>query len=170
MMKLVPETHEALSKELPLFDFNNPPVNPSELAEQLIECMKENKGLGLSANQVGLEYRVFVLNTQPEPLVAFNPRVVYSSDNSVIMTEGCLTYPDLYVKVRRPETLRIRYQDVNGNVQADAFNGIIARAIFHEIDHLNGIRYLDRVSPIHMKEGKRKSKLIKRKMKRLQQV
>ena len=163
---LVPETHELLSTELEDFDFHNPPVDPKELTKELRYLMEREGGIGLSANQVGLQHRVFVINSNPA-LTCFNPRIAYYSDEHCVMEEGCLSYPGLYVKIRRPKTIRLRFQDENGELRSESLGGLVARVAQHELDHLNGVNYLDRAKKIHLDQAKRKSKIMKRKAKKL---
>lgn len=163
--KLVPSTHPILTEELPLFDFDNPPVDPVELGNHLIEVMDKHNGIGLSANQLGMEHRVFVMRTEPR-LVCFNPVITFESEEQSVMEEGCLTYPLLYVKIRRSTWIRAKYTDVNGEIHTEKFGGITARCFQHEMDHLNGIVYLNRASKIHVDRAKRKLKSLNRRKKR----
>ena len=162
---LVEETHPALQKELPPFDFSNPPIDPVQLSSDLHHTMSYAGGLGLAANQVGLEHRVFVLNTSPRPLTMFNPRITWYDTDHKVMDEGCLTYPNLFIKIRRPDKVRIRYQDETGTTNTLVLDGMVGRAAQHEYDHLNGIVHLDRASPINSKKAKAKMKNLKRKLK-----
>ena len=99
-LNLVKETDPILFKECNDFDFENPETDPVELAKNLNETMIHHKGLGLSANQVGLPYKVFVVRVEDEtPCAFFNPRIVNISENKVSMQEGCLSFPLLFLKV-----------------------------------------------------------------------
>lgn len=139
------------------FDFTNPPIGTVELANNLIETMIHYKGIGLSANQCGLPYRVFVLHSQ-EPLACFNPRIIDQSSELVSLDEGCLSYPGLFLPIKRPKIIKVRFQDVNGNTQTEKFIGMTARCFQHELDHLNGLDYTRRASPIHLERARRKQK------------
>lgn len=139
------------------FDFDNPPCDPIQLAHDLTETMIANNGLGLSANQVGLQYRVFAVNSS-SVLVCFNPRLVDVSKETIYLEEGCLSFPDLFVKVKRPRRIRIRYTEPNGNTVTRVFEGLTARVMQHELDHLNGIRYTDRSNRIHLEQARKKKK------------
>jgi peptide deformylase len=165
-LRLVSSEHELLSAKLPTFDFNNPVVDPKELVNKLSEIMKDKNGLGLAANQIGLPYRVFVLNTDPVT-ACFNPRIIEMSDKMIVSQEGCLTYPYFFVKIARPGAIKVRYADVNGEFVTRTLSGISARAFLHEYDHLEGINYLDRAKPYHLDQAKRQTKIFKRKLKRL---
>jgi peptide deformylase len=167
--ELVKSTHPLLTTELEPFDFENSPVNPQELGDHLIEVMDKHNGIGLSANQLGLPYRVFVLRTEPR-LVCFNPVITFESDEQSVLEEGCLTFPSLYVKIRRSEWIRTKFMDVNGELQTEKFGGITARCFQHELDHLNGIVYLSRASNLNLQRAKRKLKLLNRRKKRLNNI
>lgn len=152
--------HEPMSK----FDFTNPPTDPIQLAKDLTETMIQNKGLGLSANQVGLPYNVFVM-TGEQVRAFFNPRIVDQSEETVLMVEGCLSYPGFFVKIRRPATCKIRYTQPNGETITEEFVGLSARIIQHEYDHLQGKTLYDRASKFHLEQAERKLKSKKRAVK-----
>lgn len=164
--KLVSSTHSILTDELPLFDFENPPVDPQELADHLIAVMDKHNGIGLSANQLGMEHRVFVMRTEPR-LVCFNPVITFESEEQSVMEEGCLTFPSLYVKIKRSSWIRAKFYDQHGELHTEKFTGITARCFQHELDHLNGIVYLNRASKINLERAKRKLKLLKRRQKKI---
>jgi peptide deformylase len=115
----------------------------------MVNLMHEKTGIGLAANQVGLPYRVFSLRASPENLVCFNPRIVNSSNETTILEEGCLTYPGLWVKIKRPKEVRVRFQLPNGDTRTETFKGLTARAFQHEMDHLNGILFYNRANKYH---------------------
>lgn len=159
--KLVDKNHPILSRRVDQFDFDQPPIDPIELATHLVEMLNKYNGLGLAANQLGLPYRAFAMRTEPR-LVCFNPQIVYQSDDHIVLEEGCLTYPGLYVKIRRPSWIRMRFTEANGDVRTEKFYGITARCVQHELDHLEGINYLSRASRIHLDRAKRQKKLLDR--------
>lgn len=165
ILDLVPEDDPILRQVLPRFDFDNPPIDPSQLARDLTETMIANKGLGLSANQCGLPYRVFVMNGNPVH-ACFNPRIVHSSPEQVLMSEGCLSYPGLYVRIKRPAVIRLRYQQPDGDTITKEFHGVTARCVQHELDHLDGIVYLDRATRFHKEQAYKAVKDLKRLKKR----
>ena len=166
MNPLLPPTNPLLSTNLETFDFSNPPEDPNKIAETMLAHLEEYRGVGLSANQIGLPYRVFAIRTEPR-IVCFNPTITWESDDMTIMEEGCLTYPMLYVKIRRPSVIRAKYFDQNGQIQTNRFSDLIARCYQHELDHLNGVNYLERANKYHLDNAKRKSKLLMRKMKKV---
>lgn len=148
MMKLISETDPMLKQPLEDFDFSNPPIDPVQLATDLAEVMLSAKGVGLSANQVGMPYRVFVMATSPQITACFNPRIVDRSSDSVMMVEGCLSYPGLAVKIARPSALKVRFTMPNGETVTQKYTGLTARIFQHELDHMDGIVYLDRAKPL----------------------
>lgn len=167
---LVDPSNELLSTVLDDFDFKNPPIDPVELHNIMNEKLIEYNGLGLSANQLGLPYRMFVLRTEEQNSIAvFNPHVTYYSDSRGVLEEGCLTYPNLFVKIRRPSAIRVRYQNERGEIVTDRYQGLSARCFLHELDHLDGVNYLSRANKYHLESAKKKSKIMKRKLKKLQQ-
>lgn len=153
-----------LRQELPKFDFDNPPVDPLDLIANLAETMLHEGGIGLAANQCGLPYRVFVLLTD-EIIPCFNPLIVDASQETILLEEGCLSYPGLSVKVRRPRKIKVRYTEPNKNVVTQVFDGITARAFQHELSHLNGIVHLNEASYIHKKQALTQWKKLQRRKK-----
>ena len=89
---LVKDTDPILSQEMPRFDFDNPVVDPIQLAYDLVESMRHHKGIGLSANQIGLPYRVFAMEAVPA-IVCFNPKLIDESSEEIMLEEGCLSFP-----------------------------------------------------------------------------
>ncbi len=123
------------------------------LVSDLADTLKKAKGLGLAANQIGVAKRVFVIDLSAvdidESLTVFiNPEIVETSGEKVQMEEGCLSFPDLYLKISRPERVKVRATDLDGNRFEMEATGIVARAVQHEYDHINGKLFIDRVSPL----------------------
>lgn len=166
ILNLVPSNDPILRQSIPAFDFTNPPVNPLDLVTDLSETMLHNKGIGISANQVGLPYRVFVM-LGSELIPCFNPRIVDQSNETIVLEEGCLSYPDLFIKVKRPRRIKVRFADPNGNVQTQVYDGMTARIFQHELSHLNGICHIDEASYIHKDQAMKKWKKLQRSKKSL---
>lgn len=129
--------------------------NATELEKQMCEFMIENKGIGLAANQIGLLKRVFVMGSTtipgfPKPFAVFNPEITNHSDKTVLDEEGCLSFPGLYFKVARPEWIEAKFQDRDGNTHEVKMDGYLAKCFQHELDHLNGICYTNRVSKLKL--------------------
>jgi peptide deformylase len=165
ILDIKPLSEKLLYEKMATFDFKNPPINPIELANNLIETMHHNKGLGLSANQCGLPYRVFVLWSE-KPLVCFNPRIVDQTSEGVLMEEGCLSYPHLHIKIRRPKVIKVRFADVTGEIQNETFVGMTARCFLHELDHLDGVVFTRRAMGPHLSRALNQQKQLERQFKR----
>ena len=155
---LVHLSDEALSKVLPEFDFDNAPINPADFASSLVETCKKYNGFGLSANQCGFEYRVFVMGVGDEYVAYFNPKLIaiHEEDGLVHMPEACLSFPMLTLNITRPAKIDVEYQDFNGEKRTKTFSGMTARCFLHELDHMNGIVYTNRVKPLALKFGLKK--------------
>lgn len=169
VLELVSSDDVILNQPLGDFDFSNPLVNPIELANQLIETMVANKGLGLSANQCGLPYRVFVMHSSPTK-VCFNPRIVTASHEVSCMEEGCLSHPNLFLKIKRPTRIKVRYQDASGETFTEQFVGMTARIFLHEFDHMEGKNFITRANPLHVERARREQKKINRQLKMMKRV
>lgn len=162
LFSLVPENHPMLKQVLPEFDFTNPPVNPNEFASTLVETCKHHRGYGLSANQCGFPYRVFVMGTGDDYVAFFNPEIINVSKDTTHLAEGCLSFPLLGLHITRPSEVGVRYQDFNGEWKGATFSGISARCFQHELDHMNGIVYTERVKPLALQQGmKKRNKILK---------
>lgn len=162
IFELVEETHSALRKVLPEFNFKNPPVNPNSFASSLVETCKANYGLGLSANQCGFEYRVFVMGSDDNYVAFFNPKIISVSEETARTEEGCLSFKGLFLNIERPKEVHVEYQDFNGIKREAKFTGLTARCFQHELDHMNGITYHSHVGNVSMKlADKRRQKYLK---------
>jgi peptide deformylase len=138
------------------FDFKNPPFDPIEYSQNLVKFMYENNALGVAANQVGNPYRIFAMRGSPENFVCFNPKIIQPSEMKVILEEGCLSYPGLIVKIKRPQHVRVRFTTPNGDTMTKQFTGMSARVFQHELDHLDGIRFYDLATKYHRDQAMRK--------------
>ena len=148
-MELVKHNDPILITQCLPFDFQNPPFDPIKFSQQLVKFMYEKNGLGLAANQVGVSYRIFAMRGAPENFVCFNPKIVQPSEMNVTLEEGCLTYPGLLVKVKRPQHIRVRFTKPNGETITKQFTGMTARIFQHEIDHLDGIIFYNKANRFH---------------------
>ena len=147
MYELVEEATKVLREPTSEFDFENPPECPKEVEKNLSEAMERFGGIGLSANQLGLDYRVFVMRTADSGIKAFfNPEVTKLSKETEMMKEGCLSFPDIYLMIKRPKAIEFEYTDSDGERHTLQLEGIGSRCVQHELDHLNGIIFLQRAS------------------------
>ncbi len=124
-----------------------------QIVRNMFDLMYQAKGIGLAANQVDLPYRLFVLNLSGDPAEAdeeqvfINP-VLSDPKGSAEGEEGCLSLPGLYAQVRRPETITVSAYDLTGQEIEETIDGLFARAVQHETDHLNGVLFIDRLGPM----------------------
>jgi peptide deformylase len=151
-----------LREEMPRFDFANPIMDPVELYKDLAETMIDADGMGLSANQIGVPTRMFVMRAE-NVIGVINPRIVEVSSEEVLLEEGCLSYPNLFVKIKRPKTIKVRFTHPDGNTETKVFDGITARVFLHELDHLNGIQHTKRANRYHLEQAKKLAAKINRK-------
>ena len=100
-MNLVIGNDSILKKECEEFDFKNPPFDPIEFSNNLVQNMYDNNGIGLAANQVGASYRIFAMRGKPADFVCFNPRIVMPSEEIITLEESCLSFPGLIVEIKR---------------------------------------------------------------------
>ncbi|APO66125.1 peptide deformylase [Rhizobium mongolense] len=121
------------------------------LADDMLETMYDAPGIGLAAIQVGVPRRILVIDVSREgeekqPQVFINPKIVKSSDERSVYEEGCLSIPDYYAEVERPATVSVEYLDRDGKAQTVEADGLLATCLQHEIDHLNGVLFIDYIS------------------------
>jgi peptide deformylase len=121
------------------------------LADDMLETMYDAPGIGLAAIQIGVPRRMLVIDVAREgeektPLVFINPEIVASSDERSVYEEGCLSIPDYYAEVERPARVTVKHLDRNGKEQLTDADGLLATCVQHEIDHLNGVLFIDYIS------------------------
>ena len=163
ILDLVDHRDPILRQELEPFNFTNPPVNPLDLVTDLAETMLHHNGIGISANQCGLPYRVFVLSGS-ELIPCFNPKIVDISSEMIYLDEGCLSFPGLYVKIKRPRKIKVRYTEPNGNTTTRVFDGITARVFQHELNHLDGKVFTDLATVYHLQQARQRLKIHNRRL------
>lgn len=122
-----------------------------KLADDMLETMYDAPGIGLAAIQVGIPRRMLVIDVSregdpKEPLVFINPEIVTSSDERSVYEEGCLSIPDYYAEVERPARVTVKSLDREGREVTTEADGLLATCLQHEIDHLNGILFIDHIS------------------------
>ena len=141
-------------------------LDREKVESQLIDSMKHYQGIGLSANQVGIMERVFVMYSdvkKREIISCFNPKIITQSDTEIVIDEGCLSYPGLWLKVKRPDGIEVEYEDKTGEVQSKAMFGLECRIFLHEYDHMEGTDFTKKVSKIKLDRAKkRQSKMLKK--------
>ena len=142
-------------------------LNRKELKENLTETMENFTGIGLSANQCGIMERAFVMYSdvkKKEIIACFNPKIIYESEEKIFMDEGCLTFPGLWIKVKRPEGIEVIYEDENGEKQEKAMFGLEARVFQHEYDHMEGTNFTKKVSRLRLDRAKKRLKKVQKKL------
>ena len=141
-------------------------LDRAELKENLIETMKEYHGVGLSANQCGVMERVFVMYSdvkKDEIIACFNPQILSEGTEMIIMDEGCLTWPGLWLKVRRPDHINCSFEDENGDSHKVTMMGLECRVFQHEMDHMGGTNFTKRVSKLKFDMAKKRAAKMKKK-------
>lgn len=154
VLDLVPENDPILRQPSERYDFNK--YNQAETNQLVLDMgatMRYNRGIGLSAVQFGRLEQVFVIEIGEDlPLAFFNPRIVDIGED-VEMEEGCLSFPGLLVKVKRPAWVQVRFTNFNGDSLTHKFAGLSARCVLHEMDHLQGVVMKDRVSRLRYEQA-----------------
>jgi peptide deformylase len=156
-LSLVSYKDPILKEVMPRFNFENPSYDPEELALKLVSCMKENGGIGLSCNQVGLRVNAFVMMAEPA-IVCFNPKVVDTSSESETALESCLTYKGVAVKVSRKKVIKVRFTLYTGETVTKQYQDMTSRVFLHELSHLNGRTMFDDANYLNREIARKKFK------------
>ena len=130
-----------------------------QIKEDLFETMEHYKGIGLSGNQVGIMERVFSMYSdfaKREKIICFNPKITFASETEEFMDEGCLSFPGLWLKVKRPSWIEVEYEDENGEVIKDTFTDLNARVFQHEMDHMEGLDFTKKVSRLRLDRARKR--------------
>jgi peptide deformylase len=123
------------------------------LIKDMFETMYDAPGVGLAAIQIGVAKRVVTIDAtrgdeEKQPMVFINPEIVYASEQKDVKEEGCLSISEYYEEVERPSEVKVRYMDEKGKTHEIEADGLLARALQHEIDHLNGVLFIDHISKL----------------------
>jgi peptide deformylase len=165
MLKLVYAPDPILKKEcspVPQVDDHH-----RELISKMYDVMYEANGVGLAAPQVGIDMRIFILDPgakkeEKKPLAMINPVLLSIDENMTPYEEGCLSFPEHFAEIDRPDKLKIEYLDENNKKKVISTDGFISRIIQHELDHLNGILFVDHLSRLKRDVIIRKMKKFKK--------
>jgi peptide deformylase len=149
-------------------------MDPYELSEELQKIRKEGGGIGLAAPQVGLNTQVLVIGmgnfetegTEDYNQVFFNPNILSMGEETMYMVEGCLSYPGLFVKVKRPTEIVMEWWTEEDTRCEETLSGMTSRILQHEVDHLNGITFDKRAQRFHLEKAKKDKKMQERYRKR----
>ena len=143
MLELLKEDDKKLRRKSKRVDKIDDKVR--NVAASLIETMVANSGIGLAAPQCGIHKRIIVVLVNNEPKVMINPEIIFTSNETCSMEEGCLSFPGTYLTITRPEKVTVKYRNLSGHPMLETHEGLTARCIYHEIDHLDGIVFKERV-------------------------
>ena len=158
-MELIKAPNEFLEKQVKHFDFEN--MDAEKISKDMIDTMLKYKGIGLASNQVGLDAQIFVMGEE-NPITVINPIITEVGPERVEMEEGCLSFPGLYFKVKRPAVVSVQYLDTKQKECIIKLEGLHARVFLHEYDHLQGITFDQRISKLRLEMAKKKQeKLLK---------
>lgn len=121
-----------------------------KLAKEMLQTMYSSQGIGLAAPQVGIHKQLIVIDCEPDnptnpPLILINPKIIGASQQLCVVEEGCLSIPGVYLDVTRPKTIEVSFKDEQGKPRKIKASDLLARVIQHEMDHLNGVMFVDRV-------------------------
>lgn len=146
-MKLLYHPDPFLEKQLKDVNLENPSFDPKELKDQMVDLMLSSSGIGLSASQVGLDAQVFVMgDSKQNSTMCINPTILQYTSDTVLDVEGCLSFPNIYVKIKRPKEILAKFWDENLEEKIVKIDGYSAKCYLHEWDHLQGVTFKDRVS------------------------
>ena len=160
-MNIVKFPDPILTQRLDDFNFENPLMDPKELEKQMLDIMYKHDGIGLAANQVGINARVLVMGYKDSPETGqafFNPVIEKHTEDMSEFLEGCLSFPGVFVKIKRPEKIQVSYQTSDGERKTEILEGMNAKCFLHEFDHLEGVTFKDRVGAVKWAMAVKKSK------------
>jgi len=162
-MNLVYYPNTILDKKLTDVNLENPGFDIKELKEQMVDVMLNNNGIGLTASQVGLDHNLFVMGDSKEnATIHINPTVLEYTEETVTELEGCLSFPNVFVKVKRPKEILAEFYDIDLKKQVVKITGYSARCYLHELDHCLGITFKDRVSRLKWDMAKKKARKLEK--------
>ena len=147
-MELVYAPAEILKK--PTISVDEDMDNVVQLAEQMHKIMSQNNGIGLAAPQVGIDKSFFIVGDKTRYMLAVNPKIIETSDEQVLMIEGCLSFPGIFLKVLRPLNAVVEYVNNKGETVNEKLEGMMSRVFQHETDHLNGVTFDTLVSKLKL--------------------
>jgi peptide deformylase len=155
-MQLIKHPNPILKQQAVHWDFEKD-TGAEALEVDMVQLMIESGGIGLAANQVGLLKRVFAIHLKDQvPFCMFNPYILYGDNDLVLADEGCLSFPELFLKVPRDKNITAMYVDRQGNKRIIELTGIDARCFQHELDHLDGVCFIEHISPLKLALAKKK--------------
>lgn len=167
-LPILSDGHPKLAERMEEFDLSqvmNPEIQ--KFIKQLKLTMTTYGGLGLSANQCGIRFRMFVMGSDEFQMVCINPKIVETFGEPEKMREGCLSYPGLYLNVPRYKKIVVEHFDHLGEYNTTTLEGISAQVYQHELDHMNGVVYTNKVGPLALELAKKRQKKLIRKISKI---
>lgn len=155
-LQLVKENDPILREVATAWDFTID-GDPNDLIRRMAKIMMENNGIGLAGPQVGISKRIFIMGNESKMFACINPEVLETSGNEMDV-EGCLSFPNLWLRVRRADAIKVRYYNAMGGEIVTEFSGLMSRVFQHERDHLDGICYDTRVGKLSLDMAKNRRK------------
>lgn len=155
-LKLVDENNVILRQVSSAWDFAVD-GDPNDLIRRMAKVMMENNGIGLAAPQVGISKRIFVMGNETKLYACINPEIIEGT-GIAMDREGCLSFPDLWLNVKRQESIKVKFYNAVGSEIITEFTGLIARVFQHERDHLDGICYDTQVGKLSLEFAKKRRK------------
>lgn len=164
-MKLVYYPDSFLEKQVKEVNLEDPGFDPVELKKEMVEFMIANNGIGLSANQIGLDAKIFVMGDSVEnSTMCINPTVLQYTSDTQDDIEGCLSFPNVFVKIKRPKEILAKYWNENLEECTVKIEGYSAKCYLHELDHLLGITFKDRVSKLKWDMAQKKARKLEKQL------
>ena len=158
-MKLIKYPNEILAREVKDVDLENPGFDPKELKTEMVKFMIDSNGIGLAANQIGLDAKVFVMGDSVEnSTMCINPTVLQYTEETNDDIEGCLSFPNTYIKIKRPAEILAQYFNENLKECTVKIEGYSAKCYLHEMDHVLGITMKDRASKLKWNMAEKKAR------------
>lgn len=164
-MKLVYYPDSFLEKQVKEVNLEDPGFDPVKLKKEMVEFMIANNGIGLSANQIGLDAKIFVMGDSVEnSTMCINPTVLQYTSDTQDDIEGCLSFPNVFVKIKRPKEILAKYWNENLEECTVKIEGYSAKCYLHELDHLLGITFKDRVSKLKWDMAQKKARKLEKQL------
>lgn len=162
-MNLLYYPHEFLDRQVTAVDLENLSFDPVELKKQMVDIMLSNSGIGLAANQIGLDAQVFVMgDSVANSTICINPTVLQYTSDTVTDVEGCLSFPNVFLKITRPKEILAKFYNENLEECVVKIEGYSAKCYLHEWDHLQGITFKDRVSKLKWDMAQKKARKLEK--------
>lgn len=142
MLEILQEGNKTLKKKAKRVDKIDDTIR--NIAASMVDTMLASNGIGLSGNQVGVLKRIIVVLVNEEPKIMINPEVIFTSNETCKESEGCLSFPNQFYEIERPQKVTVKYRNLSGHPMLETHEGLTARCLLHEIDHLDGVVFTER--------------------------